>query len=163
MEARKAGAERSPWIGVAGVVAVFAAGALGSLFTAPSIQDGWYGSLVKPPLQPPSFLFGIVWPILYVLISVAFVLASRANDHLKSVVFPFAIQVVLNGLWSIVFFGARSPVGGLFVILGLLTSIVFMMRAFHKAAPVSAGLLTPYLLWVCFATYLNAGIVVLNR
>jgi tryptophan-rich sensory protein len=150
-----------PGIAILGAIAVFVAGGIGGSVTPSAIQDGWYGALTKPPLQPPSFLFGIVWPILYVLIAASWVIAYRRQpENLRALALPFGIQLALNALWSVVFFGLKAPVGALAIILLLLATITWMMQRFGSPA---RWLLVPYILWVSFATYLNAGIVVLNR
>jgi tryptophan-rich sensory protein len=130
-----------PGIAILGAIAVFVAGGIGGSVTPSAIQDGWYGALTKPPLQPPSFLFG-------------------QPENLKALALPFGIQLALNALWSVVFFGLKAPVGALAVILLLLATIAWMMQRFGSPA---RWLLVPYILWVSFATYLNAGIVFLNR
>lgn len=152
-----------PWIAVAGALAIFVAGAIGGMFTTPSIQDGWYAGLIKPPLQPPNSWFGPVWSVLYVLIAASWVVAYRARpDRLEAVAYPYLTQVILNGLWSVMFFGMKLPLAGLVTIILLLASIAWTMLAFRKSSRLATWLLVPYLAWVSFATYLNAGIVALN-
>jgi len=151
------------WVAVAGALAIFAAGAIGGMFTTPSIQDGWYASLTKPPMQPPNSWFGPVWSVLYVLIAASWVLAYRARpERLEAIAYPYLVQVILNGLWSVLFFGMKLPMAGLVTIVLLLVSIVWTMLAFRINSRLAAWLLAPYLAWVSFATYLNAGIVALN-
>lgn len=139
-------------------------GAVGGLFTQSSV-DTWYQELERPSFTPPGWLFGPVWTGLYVLMGVAAYIVWRNGWALATVrvaLLWFLAQLVFNGLWSPVFFGLRSPVGGLVVIVPLLLAIVATVRAFWRVSPLAAGLLVPYLLWTAFAAVLNAAIAVLN-
>ena len=140
-----------------------AAGAVGSLATVPSIPS-WYTGLEKPPLLPPNELFGPVWTVLYVLMGVGLFFVWQRNGTNKSLAAydAFGLQLALNLLWSIVFFGLHLPWLGVIVILGLIAAIVWTMAEFKKHSRVAAWLLVPYLVWVCFATYLTVGIAALN-
>ena len=129
-------------------------------------QAEFFDSLVKPPLSPPSWLFGVVWPILYALMGTA---AYLIYDSVKGTDFErkralrfYAAQLLVNFLWSIVFFRFESLVGGLFILLILDILVAITMYKFSKINRLAAWLLIPYLLWILFATYLNIGFVVLN-
>lgn len=139
------------------------AGAIGSLFTTPNIKS-WYADLDKPPLLPPNEVFGPVWTTLYILIGISLFLVWTAKSYgSKGVAFTwFGIQLVLNALWSFVFFGAHRPGLGIFVIVLLLGSIAATMVAFRRFSRPAVWLLLPYILWVSFATYLTIGVSVLN-
>jgi tryptophan-rich sensory protein len=141
----------------------FAAGAIGSLATIPNIPS-WYASLEKPALNPPNWVFGPVWSILYVLIgvSLALVILEASKRSKKKSYIWFGVQLILNTLWSLVFFGLHSPWLGVIVIIALITSIVLAVREFYRINKYSAWLLAPYLAWVCFATYVTVGVTLLN-
>lgn len=148
------------FIAIAGSLA---AGWLGSLATTPNIPT-WYASLEKPLLNPPNEIFGPVWGILYLLmgISAYLVWVSTTKGTKRWAATAFALQLALNTLWSVTFFGLQQPYGGVAVIVLLLGAIVWTIVEFKKFSKLAALLLAPYLLWVCFATYLNAGIALLN-
>ena len=140
------------------------AGVLGSLLTRPAI-DPWYRGLTKPPLTPPDAAFGVVWPILYVLMGLAAWLVWRrgpGDAAVRAALGMFAAQLALNVAWSGVFFGLRAPVGGLAVVAALWALILLTTLRFRPVSAAAAALMQPYLLWVTFAAYLNAGIVLLN-
>ena len=126
----------------------------------------FYSSLVKPPLSPPGLLFPIAWGILYALMGAAlyFVITSKRGGYLeqRSALIYFALQLAVNFSWSIVFFGAESLVGGLFVILLLDLLVLITFVKFKEINKLSFWLLIPYLLWIFFATYLNIGFAILN-
>lgn len=133
-------------------------------FTVGAIST-WYVFLVKPSFSPPNWVFGPVWTLLYILMGVAFYLIWRQGWKKKKVRIAglyFLLQLSLNFLWSISFFGLRSPVLGLVNIIALLVLIIMTMRQFYPLSKVAFFLLVPYLLWVSFATLLNASIVILN-
>lgn len=146
------------------VVVSESAGIIGAIFTTPSI-DSWYIGLIKPALNPPAWIFGPVWTILYFLMGVAAFLIWRKGWERKDVKIAlgiFAGQLILNTLWSIIFFGLHSPslafVEIIFLWLAILTTII----VFAKISRAAAWLLAPYILWVSFAAYLNYAIWILN-
>lgn len=144
-------------------------GIVGALTTATG-ESSWYEALVKPPFNPPSWLFGPVWTILYAMMGIAAFLVWRArreargdarrNAHRALVL--FAVQLVLNGIWTPIFFGAESIVGGAIVIVSLLVVLALTVRAFFGVSRIAGWLLVPYLLWVAFATALTLSIWWLN-
>lgn len=140
------------------------AGWIGSVFTMPAI-DGWYKDLVRPELTPPDFVFGPVWTILYLMMGYALFLVWREGASVPRVNFAigiFGVQLVLNSLWSIVFFGAQNP-GGALIVIGLLwLAILANIFAFIRISKMASYLLLPYLAWVSFASYLNFEIWILN-
>lgn len=140
------------------------AGIVGSLFTGQAINT-WYATLEKPALQPPAWLFGPVWTILYVLMGVAAFLVWRngwAHRKAKVALMFFFVQLVLNALWSIIFFGLHSPGGALVEMAFLWVAIVATIVAFARVSAIASWLLAPYLIWVSFAAYLNYAIWILN-
>lgn len=136
------------------------AGGAGALFTMSEIPT-WYATLVKPALNPPSWVFGPVWTTLFLLMGTALFLVWKRTSE-KRPLNVFALQMVLNTLWSIVFFGLHSPVGAVIVIVFLWLAIVWTMYEFYRVSRAAAWLLVPYLLWVSFASYLNFSIWLLN-
>lgn len=136
------------------------AGGIGSLFTASKIPT-WYATLAKPSFNPPNWIFGPMWITLYVLMGISFYLVWSKKISKKEA-WLFGIQLSLNSLWPILFFGLESPMLGLACIILLLISIALTMIAFYKRSKASAYLLVPYILWVSFASSLNLMIMILN-
>ncbi|HEU4840617.1 MAG TPA: TspO/MBR family protein [Ilumatobacteraceae bacterium] len=140
-------------------IATVAVAGLGSLATSSGMD--WYETLEKPGFTPPGATFGIVWTILYVAIAVAGWLAWRASASTRPTVW-WAAQMALNLLWTAVFFGLESPVGGIVVIAALLAAVVMDLRASARVDTTAAVLLFPYLVWCGFAAALTVGVAVLN-
>lgn len=124
----------------------------------------WYALLIKPPLTPPDQVFMIVWPILYMLIGISFLIFLRAKENRKKStgIITFVIQTGLNLLWSPVFFGLKSPGASLVVLCLLSFFLAQTFRIFYISSQTAFFLLLPYGIWILFALYLNIGIVVLN-
>lgn len=143
----------------------YLAAAIGSLFTAPSINT-WYVYLNKPFYNPPNWIFGPIWTVLYSMMGYALFLAlsSKKNDGNKSnsEIHWFALQLILNTLWSIVFFGLHLPGIAFILIIFLWISILVTIHEFFSILKLAGILLIPYLCWVTFAGILNASIVILN-
>ena len=140
------------------------AGIIGSIFTAPSIP-AWYATLVKPALNPPSWVFGPVWTTLFALMGIsAFLIWKKGLNHkgVKTALGIFIGQLFLNTLWSIIFFGLHSPALAFIEIIFLWLAILATIIAFAKISKSAAWLLLPYILWVSFAGYLNLMIWMLN-
>ncbi len=136
---------------------VAAAAGTGILF-----QPGtWYAGLIKPVGTPPDIAFPIAWTLLYVAMAVAAWLVWRVRG-VGPALWLFGIQLTLNALWSPVVFGAHRLDLGLLVIAALWLALAATLRVFAHARPLAAGLLAPYLLWVTYAAYLNAGLLALN-
>jgi tryptophan-rich sensory protein len=139
-------------------------GFLSSFATQSSVND-WYLTLNKPSFNPPNWLFAPVWTVLYILMGIAAGWVWGKGFHHKYVktgLYHFGFQLLLNALWSIVFFGLKSPFYALWVILALLIMLILTIRWFKVVSKVAAILLIPYLVWVCFATLLNYKIWELN-
>jgi len=142
-----------------------AAGAVGGIATASSVST-WYPALIKPAWTPPDWLFGPVWTLLYVLMGIALWLVWREGIRDRAVriaVTFFGIQLALNLLWSLLFFGLRSPGIALIEIIILWVMILLTGVKFYRLKPPAGWLMSPYLLWVTFAAALNAAIWWLNR
>jgi len=150
---------------IVAVVVCELAGIIGSVFTTPSIP-GWYAGIVKPSFNPPNWIFGPVWTVLYAMMGLAAYLVYEKGlkrPEVKRALTVFAAQLVLNTLWSIVFFGAHMILGAAVVIVVLWTLILATILLFHKISKPAASLLIPYILWVSFATVLNVSFYALNR
>lgn len=135
-------------------------GIISSIFSLNSIPT-WYAALNKPGFSPPNWLFGPVWTILYALMGISWYLLLGKNKSEQSLNF-FYIQLGLNFLWSIIFFGMKNPELALIEIILMWGAIFLTISRSLKVSIVAAYLLLPYLAWVSFATILNAAIVVLN-
>jgi len=140
------------------------AGFLGSLFTTPAIPT-WYQTLNKPFFTPPNWIFSPVWIGLFILMGVSLFLVWRRSDHpqFKPALIFFFVQLILNTLWSIAFFGLKSPLLGLVDIILLWIAILLTILNFFKVSKWAGALLLPYLIWVSFAALLNVSLWVLNR
>jgi tryptophan-rich sensory protein len=148
---------------LAGFIAVcLAAGALGSMVTAPQIPE-WYSSLNKPPWNPPSWVFAPVWTVLYVMMGVAgWLVWTKTSSPFGQAFRWFWIQLALNSAWSLIFFGLERPGLALAEILLLWLGIALTLAAFRRHSSVATLLLVPYLGWTIFAAYLNFTIWRLN-
>ena len=133
-----------------------------SSFLAGDIS-GVYVLLEKPPLSPPGHIFPVVWTILYLLMGIAAWLVSRSGGPGKaSALFWFFVQLAVNFSWSIIFFRFGLYWAALAVLLLLDILVIHTIRLFRKQNPTAAWLMVPYLLWILFATYLNAAFALLN-
>lgn len=139
-------------------------GSLSGLAIADHISS-WYSTLNKPSFNPPNYLFGPVWSVLYILMGIGLYLilqTPKSAMRTKSIVL-FTVQLILNLSWSFIFFNAQSPFAALIIIGILWIAILMMMIYFHTLSPIASYLQIPYLLWVSFATVLNAAIWILNK
>lgn len=152
---------------VASLIGIFlslSVGFLSSIVTQAAIPT-WYAGLNKPLFSPPNWLFAPVWTLLYTLMGIAVARVwfyGRRHRWGKTALYHFGAQLIFNGLWSLVFFGLRNPLMGLFVILILWILIqrsIFWFRLVDRKA---SFMLYPYLMWVSFATLLNGAILYLN-
>lgn len=153
-------------IGLVGWIAVSQlAGIIGSVFTFTAIPT-WYETLIQPSFRPPNWLFAPVWTTLYLLMGIA---AYRVWTHgvkkkkVREALIYFIAQLVFNALWSILFFGLRSPGAALMEIIVLWSLIIATMVRFYRIDRVAGYLFIPYSIWVTFASVLNASIWYLNR
>src|SRR3989338_6730594 len=163
------------------------AGVVGSLVTIPSVANpstasglSWYAELVKPTFNPPAWVFGPVWTTLFALMGISLFLIWKQHSNIiedvrmlrtwKIGIVAFFVQLALNTLWSIIFFGSTSltinglnNIGIAFVeIIFLWLAILLTIIMFNKISKTAAWLLVPYILWVSFAAYLNYSIWMLN-
>lgn len=146
------------------ILATEAVGILAALLTKDGMEL-YKTQTVKPPLSPPSVVFPIVWAILYALmgIGMARVVLSARSDERSDAIQVYLIQLAVNFAWSIFFFRLRSYGGALLLLVLLLALIVWMILRFRRVERPAALLQIPYVLWVAFAAYLNAGVWLLNR
>jgi len=132
--------------------------------TANAITD-WYSTLNKPFFSPPNWVFGPAWTILYILIGLSIArIWHSGTDHStqKSIIMVFIVQMILNLLWSPVFFSMKQPEIAIVIIIALWFMIITYIRKSKEIDKVASFLFLPYLAWVSFATMLNAGIIYLN-
>ncbi len=163
------------------------AGLVGSYYTIPKINS-WYKGLNKPFFNPPSWIFGPVWTVLFVLMGISLYIVWQNKWEPKNkinfknnkkpnalsqkflsgswkklnIVLIFVIQLGLNILWSAIFFGKQAPGAAFFELLMLWFAIIFMIVNFYRVSKMAAWLLIPYILWVSFAGFLNFLIWILN-
>jgi benzodiazapine receptor len=135
-----------------------AVGITGAFFTGPAVSSTWYASLVKPFFQPPAWLFAPAWTTLYVLMGIALYLVW---SH-KSAMALFFVQLFFNGLWSILFFGLKSPFLAFLDIVILWLLILVLVFKFFEIRKAAGWLILPYLIWVSFAAVLNGYLWILN-
>ena len=138
------------------VIAVILAAALGSLASTNSGTDSWYLSLNKSELNPPGYVFGIVWPILYVLMMISAFLTY------KKVFVVFNIQLIFNAAWSWLFFRYQMPLVSLLDIYLLIVMNIYILKLMYHESKIAFLLFLPYVLWISFASYLNLFIVINN-
>jgi len=163
------------------------AGVVGSFFTTPAIKT-WYAFLIKPSFNPPNYVFAPVWIALFFLMGISLYLVWVKNWHIEikageekqktwnpisrklytgswreeNVVAIFALQLILNILWTVIFFGLKLPGLAFFEILMLWFAILYTVVNFHRISKLAGLLLLPYILWVSFAAVLNFSVWQLN-
>jgi len=153
------------WVKI--VIGILICNGVGLLVSGVTLDaiPGWYAQLNKPSFNPPNWLFGPVWTVLYTLMGISAATiweAGAERPEVKKALNIFAIQLVLNGLWSYLFFGYKNPLFAFIEILWLLIAIVVTILHFKNIKSWAAWLLIPYLLWVIFAAILNFSIYLLN-
>jgi translocator protein len=147
------------------ILASFAAGGIGSLFTFKAIPT-WYAGLKKPPCTPPNWVFGPAWTTLYILMGISVFLVWQKGLSTNGALLAFTlfwIQLGLNALWSVIFFGMKSKVGGVVTIIFLWFLILATIITSFRISGWAGSLLIPYLVWVTIASYLNVGVWLLNK
>jgi benzodiazapine receptor len=139
-------------------------GAIAGLFTAEAVPE-WYETLNRPPFNPPNWLFGPVWTTLYILLGISLFLIWKqsASKERNLAILVFLLQQALNFGWSFIFFYFNMIGFALIEIILLWISIIIMLVLFYKIKPMAAYINIPYLIWVTFATILNASYYLLNR
>ena len=150
------------WKLIISILIPFLASAIGGFFTSTSVST-WYVSLIKPSFNPPSWVFGPVWTLLYLLMGIALYLIWVEKYKNKKPAFTiFGIQMFLNALWSVLFFGLQKSLFAFIEIVFLWAAILATIIYFYRINKTSAYLLIPYILWVSFAAVLNFYLFILN-
>ncbi|MFK7814112.1 MAG: TspO/MBR family protein [Maribacter sp.] len=129
-----------------------------SSFATQSSVNTWFVDLNKPSFNPPNWLFAPVWTILYTMMGIAAGIVWAKGTHhvwVKTALYHFVFQLLLNAAWSVVFFGFRQPIWALMVIIMLIILLGLTIRWFFVVSKTAAYLLVPYFFWICFATALN--------
>ena len=121
-----------------------------------------YGDMVKPPLSPPSYIFPIVWTILYILMGISYFIATKDKENDKELNQIYILQLLVNFFWPIIFFVLKMYFTAFLWIILLLILVIVMIKELLKVNKVSGYIQIPYLIWLLFATYLNLGITLLN-
>jgi len=140
------------------------AGIVGSLFTTSAIST-WYVTIQKPSFNPPNWIFAPVWTLLFLLMGISLYLVwskGLKDKKIKTALFIFGIQLVLNIFWSFLFFGLQSPLYAFIEIIIFWLAISLTIISSYKISKLAAYLLLPYILWVSFASVLNFSILILN-
>ncbi len=141
-----------------------AAGIIGSVFTSPAIPN-WYAGIIKPTFSPPNWVFGPVWTTLFALMGIASYIVWKKGIERRDVKIAlsmFALQLILNVAWSLIFFGLQNPALAFLEIVALWLAIALTIVSFYRISKNAAYLLIPYILWVSFAMFLNYTIWSLN-
>lgn len=149
----------------AAILICWTAGGLGTIFTSSAIPN-WYAYLNKPFFSPPNWVFGPVWSTLYTLMGVSAYLIWKKGfktQKIRNAIYLFGIQLILNAVWSPVFFGVKNLFLALVIIVFMWIYIYKTIIAFAKINKTASYLLYPYLAWVSFATLLNYSVWMLNR
>lgn len=149
---------------VGSFIIVFIFAAIGSLATFSQIT-GWYTTLIRPGITPPNWAFPVVWTTLYILMALAFYLVwklSLNSKEKKIAASVFIVQLVINMVWSIVFFGFHSLFGGLILVILLWITILVNIILFYRISKWAGVLLVPYIIWITIASYLNYAVWLLN-
>ena len=142
-------------------IITFSASFIGGLITI-SFKDPWYSQLVKSNLNPPDWIFAPVWTALYLMMTLAIWFFWHSKNRNLSTVYLYFIHILFNTTWSIVFFGLHQILLALFVLIGLILMIIILTLRFKRVNIVSYYLMIPYLLWCCFALFLNFNLLILN-
>lgn len=139
-----------------------AAGGLSGVISAKSMES--YAGLLQPPLAPPGWVFPVMWTILYILmgISAGIVWRKGVGQARRQALWSWAAQLFFNFWWTLIFFNLQWRLFAFFWLLALLVLVVSMISRFSRISETAANLNVPYLVWLCFAAYLNMGVYILN-
>lgn len=149
---------------VLAIVISFLPAVIGMLFSPDGASDLWYNALNKPFLTPDGWVFAVVWPILYFILGIALylIIVDKTRYSKTKCYALFAGHMVLNALWSYLFFGANLIGAALIVLMALIGITIWMMRAFAQISKPAYYLIWPYIIWLVFALYLNGSVLFLN-
>ena len=142
-------------------IITFSASFIGGLVTI-SFKDPWYSQLIKSNFNPPDWIFAPVWTTLYVMMTLAIWFFWHSNKRDINTVYIYFIHIVFNATWSIVFFGLHQILLALIVLVTLIILIIILILKFKRVNYVSSYLMIPYLLWSCYALFLNFNLYILN-
>ena len=142
-------------------IITFSASLIGGVATV-SFKEPWYSTLIKSSFNPPDWVFGPVWTILYLMMTIAIWLYWHSINRNHKIVFYYFIHIAVNTTWSIVFFVFHQILLAMIVLIFLIGLIIFLMICFKRVNMTSFYLMTPYLLWCCYALILNTSIYLLN-
>ncbi len=152
------------WQFIFAIVVSFIPGIIGVMFTPRGGNDLWYNALEKSVLTPPAWVFSVAWTILYALLGVALflIIINKTRLSKTKAYLLFITQMFLNALWTYLYFGLQLPGAALVVLVFLIGISIWMLRAFRPISRGASALVWPYIIWMIFATYLNAAIIFLN-
>ena len=139
----------------------YSASVIGGLVTV-GFKEPWYSLINKPTFNPPSWVFAPVWTTLYLMMTIAIWFFWHSRNREMNTIYIYFIHIVFNATWSIVFFGLHQILLALIVLIGLILIIIILMLRFKRVNIVSYYLMIPYLLWCCFALFLNFNLLILN-
>ena len=139
----------------------FSASLIGGLATI-TFKEPWYSLLNKPSFNPPDWIFGPVWTILYLLMTISIWKYWHSKNREMNTVYIYFIHLVFNATWSIVFFAFHNMILALLVLVVLIALIINLIIRYRRVTMMSSYLMIPYLLWCCFALILNSSLIFLN-
>lgn len=146
------------------VISILIPLAIGSLSTLVSGNRSMYFSINKPALSPPAFIFPIVWTILYILMGISsYIIYESESPRKSNALRTYAVQLLFNFFWSIIFFGLSQYFFAFLWLLALIILIAVMIYQFYKISPAAAYFQIPYFIWCLFAAYLNFMIYIMNK
>jgi tryptophan-rich sensory protein len=139
----------------------FSASLIGALVTI-NFMNPWYSLLNKPIFNPPDWVFGPIWTILYFMMTISIWLYWHTRNRKMNTIYIYFIHLVFNATWSIVFFAFHNMYLALVILIILISLIINLILSFRRVKMISAYLMIPYLLWCCFALILNTSLIILN-
>ena len=142
-------------------IVTFSASFIGGLVTI-TLKEPWYSQLIKSNLNPPDWVFAPVWTTLYLMMTLAIWFFWHSKNKDMNTIYIYLIHIVFNTTWSIVFFGLHQIFLALIVLIILIALIITLIIRFKRVNFVSYYLMIPYLLWCCFALFLNINLLLLN-
>ena len=142
-------------------IITYSASFIGRIVTI-SLKEPWYSQLIKSNYNPPDWVFAPVWTTLYLMMTLAIWFYWHSNNREMNTIYIYFIHVVFNTTWSIVFFGMHQILLALIVLMILIIMIIILILKFKRVNYVSSFLMIPYLLWCCYALFLNFNLYILN-
>ncbi len=142
-------------------IITYSASFIGRIVTI-SLKEPWYSQLIKSNYNPPDWVFAPVWTTLYLMMTLAIWLYWHSKNRETKTVYIYFINILLNTTWSIVFFGLHQILAALIILIVLIILIIILILKFKRVNYVSTYLMIPYLLWSCYALFLNFNLFILN-